>query len=91
MAECYLLDLIIRWLISSQKLIDCIQQSETVHEHDRRREYITGFQGSSGDALVTMNKAVLWTDGRYHLQADEQLDCKWTIMKEGREDVCFFL
>lgn len=62
-------------------------QSETVHEHDRRREYITGFQGSSGDALVTMSKAVLWTDGRYHLQADEQLDCKWTIMKEGREDV----
>lgn len=38
---------------------------------------------------MTMSKAVLWTDGRYHLQADEQLDCKWTIMKEGREDVRF--
>lgn len=62
-------------------------QSETVEEYDRRREYITGFQGSTGVALITLSKAVLWTDGRYHLQADEQLDCKWIIMEEGHENV----
>ena len=56
-----------------------------------RREFLTGFYGSAGEALVTLNKAVLWTDGRYHLQADQQLDCNWTLMKQGQEGVSLSL
>lgn len=56
-------------------------------EHDRRREYISGFSGSNGDVIVTYDKAVLWTDGRYHLQADDQLNCDWLLMKHGQLDV----
>ncbi|XP_048517336.1 xaa-Pro aminopeptidase ApepP isoform X1 [Dendroctonus ponderosae] len=62
-------------------------QSVETDEYDRRREYISGFSGSYGDAIITMNKAVLWTDGRYHLQADEQIDCNWLLMREGRKNI----
>ena len=37
----------------------------------------------AGVALVTVDKALLWTDGRYHLQASHQLDANWTLMKQG--------
>lgn len=37
----------------------------------------------TGTAVVTANKAALWTDGRYFLQADEELDCNWILMKAG--------
>lgn len=43
-------------------------QSEYVADHDKRREWLTGFTGSAGTALVTPTKALLWTDGRYFLQ-----------------------
>ncbi|XP_014481659.1 PREDICTED: xaa-Pro aminopeptidase 1-like isoform X2 [Dinoponera quadriceps] len=62
-------------------------QSETVDPHDMRREFLTGFTGSTGETVVTINKAVLWTDGRYHIEADLQLDCNWILMKEGQNDV----
>ncbi|CAG5108163.1 Similar to XPNPEP1: Xaa-Pro aminopeptidase 1 (Bos taurus), partial [Cotesia congregata] len=62
-------------------------QSESVSPHDMRREFLTGFYGSAGEALVTLNKAVLWADGRYHLQADQQLDCNWILMKYGHKGV----
>ncbi len=39
-----------------------------------RRAYISGFDGSNGDALIGLNQAYLWTDGRYTLQAEKQLD-----------------
>lgn len=52
-----------------------------------RREFLTGFYGSSGEALVTIDKAILWTDGRYHIQADHQLDCNWSLMKQDESDV----
>jgi Xaa-Pro aminopeptidase len=39
----------------------------------RRREWISGFTGSAGDVIVTLQKAALWTDGRYFLQAEKQL------------------
>lgn len=52
-----------------------------------RREFLTGFYGSAGDAVVTLGKAALWTDGRYHLQADLELDCNWILMKRGRKPV----
>jgi Xaa-Pro aminopeptidase len=39
-----------------------------------------------GTAIVTENKACLWTDGRYHLQAESQLDSNWTLMKDGMSE-----
>jgi Xaa-Pro aminopeptidase len=57
-------------------------QSEFVSHYDKRREYVSGFSGSQGDVIVTLKNAALWTDGRYHLQADDQLDCQWFLMLE---------
>ncbi len=48
-------------------------QSEYVGEHFKAREYITGFSGSAGTAVITKDHAGLWTDGRYFLQAEDQL------------------
>ncbi|XP_036138554.1 xaa-Pro aminopeptidase ApepP isoform X2 [Monomorium pharaonis] len=62
-------------------------QSEAVDPHDMRREFLTGFYGSAGEAIVTTDKAILWTDGRYHVQANHQLDCNWILMKRGEHDV----
>ncbi len=47
--------------------------SEYVCSHYRVREYMTGFTGSAGTAVVTLEEAGLWTDGRYFLQAKRQL------------------
>lgn len=48
-------------------------QSEYVAEHFKSRAYITGFTGSAGTALIGLEKAILWTDGRYFIQAEQQL------------------
>lgn len=48
-------------------------QSEYVAEHWKEREWISGFNGSAGTAVVTMTSAALWTDSRYFLAAAEQL------------------
>ena len=48
-------------------------QSEYVAEHWKGREWTSGFDGSAGTAVVTMNAAALWTDSRYCLAAEEQL------------------
>lgn len=47
---------------------------EYVPEHWKGREFISGFDGSAGTAVVTMDDAALWTDSRYFLQAEEQLE-----------------
>lgn len=57
--------------------------SEYVADHFQRRPYISGFTGSAGDAVVTMDKAGMWTDGRYFNQAGMQMDDNWTLMKDG--------
>ena len=59
--------------------------SEYIHPSDKRIEYISGFSGSSGFAIVTANgKAALWTDGRYHESAAKQIDSNdWILMKQG--------
>lgn len=49
-------------------------QSEYVADHWRGREWISGFNGSAGTAVVTMESAALWTDSRYFLAAEEQLE-----------------
>ena len=57
--------------------------SEYVAAHWEARQWLTGFTGSAGTAVVTMNKAALWTDSRYFLQAEEQLKgTEIILMKE---------
>lgn len=48
-------------------------QSEYVADHYKGRSYLTGFTGSAGIAVVTMDEAILWTDGRYFIQAESQI------------------
>ena len=48
-------------------------ESEYVGEHFKARKFITGFTGSAGTAVITMTEAGLWTDGRYFVQAENQL------------------
>ena len=63
-------------------------ESEYVSEHFACRRYITGFTGSAGTAVVTMEKAGLWTDGRYFVQAAKQLEGSGvTLQKMGVEGV----
>lgn len=56
-------------------------------ECDERRGFISGFTGSAGLAVVSLDTAALFTDGRYFLQASQQLDSNWTLMKSGLPDV----
>ncbi|KAJ1947526.1 hypothetical protein GGF37_000291 [Kickxella alabastrina] len=58
-------------------------QSEYVASCDERRAFISGFDGSAGCAVVTGKEALLFTDGRYFLQARQQMDSNWTLMKSG--------
>ncbi|CAD6256859.1 unnamed protein product [Miscanthus lutarioriparius] len=60
-------------------------QSEYVSEQDKRRQFISGFTGSAGLALITMKEALLWTDGRYFLQATQQLSDRWKLMHMGED------
>jgi len=51
-----------------------------------RLRWISGFSGSNGQAAITQTEARLWTDGRYFIQAADQLDCNWEMMKIGEDD-----
>lgn len=63
-------------------------QSEYISIRDRRIAYMSGFTGSAGQIVVTADAAALWTDSRYHIQAEDQLDgTLWTLMKTGLPDV----
>ena len=56
--------------------------SEYVCDHWKGREWISGFNGSAGTAVVTMTSAALWTDSRYFLAAAEQLEgTEYQLMK----------
>lgn len=62
--------------------------SEYIAPHWMCREWLTGFTGSAGMAVVTLLDAALWTDSRYWLQAEQQLkDTPFCLMCEGRDDV----
>lgn len=62
-------------------------QSEYIAPCDARREHISGFSGSAGTAVITLEKAALATDGRYFNQASKQLDSNWVLLKQGLQDV----
>jgi Xaa-Pro aminopeptidase len=69
----------LREVMQREHLAACIfpstdpHQSEYVADHWKGREWISGFNGSAGTAVVTMTSAALWTDSRYFLAAEEQL------------------
>lgn len=60
--------------------------SEYLAPCDQRRTYVSGFTGSAGTAVITETQAALWTDGRYFLQAQKELDSNWELMKMGLDD-----
>lgn len=64
--------------------------SEYISERDGRRAWISGFTGSAGLAVITEKEAALWTDGRYFLQASQQLDENWTLMRDGLKETPSF-
>lgn len=58
--------------------------SEYVADYWKSREWISGFDGSAGTAVITNDAAALWTDSRYWLAAEEQLSgTGYTLMKDG--------
>jgi len=62
-------------------------QSEYVSPRDKRRAFVSNFTGSAGTALILQSEALLWTDGRYFLQAESELSSSWTLMKSGNPGV----
>ena len=67
---------------------DDFHSSEYVGEYFKERAYLSGFTGSAGTLVVMEEEAALWTDGRYFLQAGEQLkDSTITLMKMGQPGV----
>lgn len=57
---------------------------EYVPEHWKGREWISGFNGSAGTAVVTLDDAAVWTDSRYFIAAEEQLEgTGFKLMKDG--------
>lgn len=78
----------LREVMRREHLAACIfpstdpHQSEYVADHWKGREWISGFDGSAGTAVVTLNSAALWTDSRYFLAAEEQLKgTEYQLMK----------
>ena len=58
-------------------------QSEYISKHWKLRDWVSGFTGSNGTAVVTLEDAGLWTDSRYFLQAEMELqDSGFTMYKE---------
>lgn len=81
--------------LMSQKGIDAyliptadFHESEYVDGYFKCREFMTGFTGSAGTAVITMKEAGLWTDGRYFVQAAKQLSgSEVKLFKMGEEGV----
>ncbi|MEN9212160.1 MAG: M24 family metallopeptidase, partial [Thermostichus sp. DG_1_5_bins_95] len=61
--------------------------NEYLPENRKRRQWITGFTGSAGDALIARDRAWLWVDPRYHEQAEREVDLSlFTLIKGGLPD-----
>jgi Xaa-Pro aminopeptidase len=66
--------------------------SEYVTERWMGRQWISGFSGSAGTVVILKDKAGLWTDGRYHIQAEEQLeDSTIDLFKDGLPETKSFM
>ncbi len=67
---------------------DDFHSSEYVGDYFKAREYMSGFTGSAGTLVVLQDKAALWTDGRYFIQAARQLQGSTIeLMRSGQPDV----
>lgn len=62
--------------------------SEYPSEHWASREWASGFTGSAGTLVITKDRALLWTDGRYYIQAAEQLDGTTIQFQRGSDLGC---
>lgn len=60
-------------------------QSEYVGEYFKSRQYMTGFTGSAGTAVFTKESAFLWTDGRYFIQAEKELQGTGILLQKAGE------
>lgn len=59
-------------------------QSEYIADHYKTRVWISGFTGSAGTVVITEDKAILWTDGRYFIQAEKELESsEYQLFKMG--------
>lgn len=54
---------------------------EVVSSHHMYRTFLS----LAGTAVVTATDQAAWTDGRYHLQAEDELDCNWWLMRQGQD------
>ena len=62
-------------------------QSEYVAPHWRTRAFLSGFTGSAGEIVVTMDKAILWVDSRYFIQAEKEISgTEFEMMRIDTED-----
>ena len=62
--------------------------SEYTGDYFKERKFMSGFTGSAGTLVVTEDEAGLWTDGRYYIQAERQLEGSTiTLFKQGMKDV----
>ncbi len=63
-------------------------KSEYVTDHWQARKWVTGFSGSAGTAVITKDTAILWTDFRYYIQAQEQIkESGFQLFKMGEPKV----
>jgi Xaa-Pro aminopeptidase len=83
----------LRTLMVQQGISACIipgadpHGSEYIADHWKERDWISGFDGSAGTVVITLEQAGLWTDSRYFLQASEQLiGSGIQLMKQGKPD-----
>ena len=65
--------------------------SEYLAARDKRRDFVSGFTGSAGVAVITEKEALLWTDGRYHQQAQREMDINWTLIKARIQQSAMFM
>ncbi|CAH8511491.1 unnamed protein product [Schistosoma turkestanicum] len=78
---------LLRDLLRDRKLQGYIVPTEDEHFNeyvgtaDRRCAFISGFTGSSCSIVITLDQAALWTDGRYQLQASNELDENWSLFR----------
>lgn len=61
-------------------------QSEFISDYFKTLKYMSGFTGSAGTLIVAKNKAYLWTDGRYFIQAEKELENSSIILMKSGED-----
>lgn len=59
--------------------------SEYINDHYKEREFLSGFTGSNGDLLVGEEECLLWTDGRYFVQAEKELEGTGILLMRSRQ------